>query len=76
MNKVKGKNSPSFILRTDESLHKIGSASLKDYESLRDQVEKLTEPKLVNTVKDFVETLKSGNRKLDDFTMAYFDDKE
>ena len=30
----------------------------------------------INTVKDFVETLKRENRKMDDFTMAFFDDKE
>ena len=76
VNKVKGKNSPSFILRTDESLHNIKSGSTKDYWSLRDQIANFTEPRQVNTVKDFVETLKSENKKIDDFTMAYFDDKE
>ena len=76
VNKVKGKNSPSIILRTDESLHNIKSGSTKDYWSLRDQIANFTEPRQVNTVKDFVETLKSENKKIDDFTMAYFDDKE
>ena len=74
--KISSKNNPSLLLRTDDCLHKLPSNVLESYQTFNRNLDRIRKIKNIKSLRDFVESLKENNKKIDDLSIIYFDDGE
>jgi len=76
--KISNKNKPTFLLRADDSLHKIPPQKLNSEfpEGLNEELIRITSNRLIWSTKDLADALKKNNTELDSLTMVYVYDKE
>ena len=78
VSKVSRKDKPTFLLRADDSLHKIPSEALNQNfpEGMFDEIKRVKTNKLIWSIKDLSDALKQNNTKLDSLTLVYVYDPE
>ena len=78
VSKVSRKDKPTFLLRADDSLHRIPSEALNQNfpERMFDEIKRLKTNKLIWSIKDLSDALKQNNTKLDSLTVVYVYDPE
>ena len=78
VSKVSRKDKPTFLLRADDSLHKIPSEALNQNfpEGMFDEIKRVKTNKLIWSIKDLSDALKQNNTKLDSLTVVYVYDPE
>ena len=73
---MSAKTNASFLVRADDSLHKLQSKDLASFSALSKQIERFTKTRSVHSLRQFADALKQNNRGFDDLTIVYFEDKE
>ena len=78
VSKVSRKDKPTFLLRADDSLHRIPSEALNQNfpEGMFDEIKRVKTNKLIWSIKDLSDALKQNNTKLDSLTVVYVYDPE
>ena len=78
VSKVSRKDKPTFLLRADDSLHKIPSEALNQNfpEGMFNEIKRVKTNKLIWSIKDLSDALKQNNTKLDSLTVVYVYDPE
>lgn len=73
VSKVSRKDKPTFLLRADDSLHRIPSETLNQNfpEGMFDEIKRVKTNKLIWSIKDLSDALKRNNTKLDSLTVVY-----
>lgn len=76
--KVMRKDNPTFLLRAEDSLHKIPTSSVNsDFpEQMQNELSRVAVNRLIWSMRDLSQALKHNNTELDSLTMVYCYDPE